>query len=91
MTPEERFERIENNLLQLTQSQITFERSWNDKIIALTDSQTTLNKAINELTASVTSYVDAATTRMAQMEANLDALIRLITAEHSNGKGGLPK
>jgi hypothetical protein len=28
---------------------------------------------------------------MKQMEANLDALIRIIKAEHSNGKGKLPK
>lgn len=33
------------------------------------------------------TYVQAANARMQQMEANLDALIRIITAEHKNGKG----
>ena len=41
------------------------------------------------LTRSVETYVAASNERMKQMEANLDALIRIITAEHSNGKGKL--
>jgi len=32
-------------------------------------------------------YAENADARMKQMEANLDALIRIITAEHKNGRG----
>jgi hypothetical protein len=42
---------------------------------------------IRELAAAVTRYVDAADARMKRIEENLDALIRAITLEHSNGKG----
>jgi len=35
------------------------------------------------------AYIEAGNERMKQMEANLDALIRVITADHSNGKGKL--
>jgi len=40
---------------------------------------------------SLQRYIEAADARMRQMEANLDALIRIITAEHSNGRGQLGK
>ena len=50
-------------------------------------------KALNELsiallTITIDRYVTSANTRMEQMERNLDNLIRIITAEHSNGKRG---
>jgi hypothetical protein len=41
------------------------------------------------LNEQVSAYVADSRERMKQMEANLDALIRIITAEHSNGKGKL--
>ena len=72
----------------MTPEQREFEIYWTDKMKAIAEQQLKIGEAISELTASVTRYVDAATARMATMEANLDALIRLITAEHTNGKGG---
>ena len=71
MTPEERFERIEKNLELLTE--------------AVTRYVETSNEGMKALTASIAEYVQAANERMKQMEANLAALLRIITAEHSNG------
>jgi hypothetical protein len=55
-----------------------------------------LAEALGTLTEQVAAhvvesraYVADSRERMKQMEANLDALIRIITAEHSNGKGKL--
>lgn len=42
---------------------------------------------MGQLTESISRYVDAADARMKRIEENLDALIRAITSEHSNGKG----
>ncbi len=39
------------------------------------------------LVESISKYVDAADARMKRIEDNLDALIRAITVEYSNGKG----
>jgi septal ring factor EnvC (AmiA/AmiB activator) len=41
------------------------------------------------LSQRVAEYVADSKERMKQLEASLDALIRIITAEHSNGKGKL--
>jgi len=43
--------------------------------------------ALEHLDAAVTRFIDSADTRMKIIERNLDALIRAIMAEHSNGKG----
>jgi len=82
MTPEERFERIETNL-QLTSELQT----------KLVEAQLRLTESVSKLTESVAAHVDESRAyvaesraRMAQIEANLDALIRAITAEHKNGK-----
>jgi len=82
MTPEERFERIEANLQKTSELQTV-----------LVEAQIRLTESLSSLTASVNAHVDEARAyatesraRMAQMEANLDALIRAITAEHKNGK-----
>ena len=76
MTPEERFERIETALYGLIEAQ----RLNSEGLKGLTES-------VDRYIAATTSYVDAANARMAHMEENLDALIRIITAEHNNGKG----
>lgn len=55
-------------------------------MVTLVGAQTRLTETVSGLAASVDKYVNAAQTRMAQMEANLDNLIRIITAEHKNGK-----
>ncbi len=44
--------------------------------------------ALIELTGAISRHVDLADARMQQIEANLDGLIRAITAEHTNGKKG---
>jgi len=78
----ERFERMERNTLEIQE---------NVKVLAqlhvvLAQAQVRQVEAMTELTKSINGYIDASDTRMKQMEANLDALIRAITAEHSNGK-----
>jgi hypothetical protein len=55
----------------------------------LTQAHERLTEGLILLSANVAEYVMDSRERMKQMEANLDALIRIITAEHSNGKGKL--
>ena len=83
MTPDERFERIETGLARLIEVQ---NRNAD---------------TLGDLMKSVGAYVDSANARMQDNEARakdheartkrteelLDALIRAITADHSNGKG----
>jgi hypothetical protein len=83
MTADERFERIERNLLDLTTAM--------QGLVALADSN---QKALAGLVISVTSFIDSShayvqssNARMAELERNLDTLIRAITMEHQNGKG----
>jgi hypothetical protein len=75
MTTEERIERIENGWLEIQQALKT-----------TIDSRARTNETIGGLAASATRYIDAAEARTKRLEENLDALIRAITAEHSNGK-----
>jgi ornithine carbamoyltransferase len=75
MTSEERFERIENTLQAAA-----------DTLKTLAQSQARTQEAITDMAASIGKYVDAAEARTRRLEENLDALIRAITAEHSNGK-----
>ncbi len=75
MTPEERLDRIENGWLEIQQA-----------LKAVTQSQINTNEKIGSLIESIGKYVDSASARTSRLEENLDALIRAITAEHSNGK-----
>ena len=75
MTTEERMERIENGWLEIQQALKT--------VIQV---QTNTTERIASLAESIGQYVDAAEARTRRLEDNLDALIRAITAEHSNGK-----
>lgn len=75
MTAEERFERIETNLEVTSRT-----------MMILAQSQARTDVTIAEMAKSMGRYVDAAEARMKRLEENLDALIRAITAEHSNGK-----
>jgi hypothetical protein len=56
---------------------------------ALAEKHAILTDTLVSLARNVADYVTASNERMKQMEANLDALIRIITAEHSNRKGKL--
>jgi len=49
------------------------------------ESQQGLQELFSKTQESIAAYVDAADARMKQMEANLNALIRIITADHTNG------
>jgi hypothetical protein len=82
MTPEERFERIERDLAAAAALSVRNEQAiqgLHGHIAALADATKLLGDRVAE-------YVAASDARMRQMEANLDALIRIITAEHSNGR-----
>lgn len=83
MTPEERMERIENGWLELQRGHKELQQGHRE----LQQSMKLTNEAIASLAATVDRYVSASDERMKRIEANLDALIRAITAEHSNGKG----
>lgn len=76
MTPEERMERIENGWLELQQGHREIQQQMRG-----------INEALASLIASVDRYVNSSDERMKRIEANLELLIRAITAEHSNGKG----
>ena len=75
MTTEERLEHIENGWLDIQQALKT--------VIQV---QTNTIAEIGTIAESMGQFVDAANTRISRLEDNLDALIRAITAEHSNGK-----
>jgi hypothetical protein len=52
----------------------------------LVESHALSQKSLATLTASIAGYVDESNARVKRLEENLDALIRAITSEHSNGK-----
>jgi leucyl aminopeptidase (aminopeptidase T) len=60
-----------------------------DTVVKLAEKHSVLIETVTALGAAVADYVRTGNERMQQMEANLDALIRIITTEHSNGKGKL--
>jgi hypothetical protein len=93
MTPEERFERIESNLLVLTEAnrvsaeaQAVWQKDFQTAMSGLVESHTMTQKSLATLTASIAGDVDQSNARVQRLEENLDALIRAITSEHSNGK-----
>ena len=63
-----------------------FDRIERD-LAAIVEAQRIQTETISQLIQTVGAFVDSADTRMKRTEENLDALIRAITAEHSNGKG----
>ena len=96
MTTEERLERIENGWIDIQEALkavIQVQANTSERIDGLAESlkiviqvQTTTNERISVLVESIGQYVDASDARTRRLEDNLDALIRAITAEHSNGK-----
>jgi hypothetical protein len=100
MTAEQRFERIESNLLAMTEahraaaeSQAAWQkdfqqgmRDFQQAMHGLIEAHALSQKSLATLTASIAGYVDESNARVKRLEENLDALIRAITSEHSNGK-----
>jgi uncharacterized protein Yka (UPF0111/DUF47 family) len=90
MTTEERFERIERDLAATAELQRTNEQAIKGLAQVHEMNQNTLGelmKSVNAYVASSAAYVEESRARTKRLEENLDALIRAITAEHSNGKG----
>jgi hexokinase len=52
---------------------------------ALVAAQLNTQAAIDELVVTVSRFVENTDARLKRTEANLDAMIRAITADHSNG------
>lgn len=77
----ERFERIEANLEGLTRGSVEV----NNLQQALVAAQLNTQAAIDELVVTVSRFVEDTDARLKRTETNLDALIRAITADHSNG------
>ena len=86
MTPETRFAEIETSLKLTAQILQTLAQSHGAAINKLAEAQASNQASQQALNESITRYVDAAEARSKRLEENLDALIRAITAEHSNGK-----
>jgi hypothetical protein len=90
MTTEERFERIENGFLRFQESmRIVAEAQAGNQALLKTvlEMQSRNQETLGGLMESIDRCAVAADARMKRIEENLDALIRAITAEHSNGKG----
>jgi hypothetical protein len=85
MAPEERFERIETLLEETARIVLRNEQA----IVGLIKTTEGLQTALGNLAETTAHYIDASDARMKQIEDRLEALIRIIAAEHSNGKGNL--
>jgi transcription termination factor NusB len=100
MTPEARFEEIERTLQivvnsmavnqeiqkRLLESQERMQQAVSGLAESVEGYVDGANARMNHLDEAIDRYVKSAETRMKLMEANLDNLIRIITAEHTNGK-----
>ncbi len=98
MTTEERFAQIEHRLTILVD---VHERNQETlgQLMRLVDTQITssaarmtrLQDAIEQTNETVQRFADSSDARMRRIEDNLDALIRAITADHTNGKTHEPR
>ena len=86
-------ERVEANLLAITEAQISWQKDIRRAMDVLVEAHTLSQRKLETLMESISKYVDASSefvteskARTKRLEENLDALIRAITAEHSNGK-----
>jgi hypothetical protein len=55
-------------------------------LAGLVEVQRINSETLGGLMSTVSAFVDSSDAHMKRIEQNLDALIRAITAEHSNGK-----
>jgi hypothetical protein len=78
---EERFARVEKNLETASKGLVETQLL----LRVVVESQQHVVELFGKTQESIAAYVDAANIRMKQMEESLDALIRIITADHSNG------
>ena len=86
-------ERVEANLLAIAEAQISWQNDIRRAMEGLVEAHTLSQRKLETLIESISKYVDASAefvteskARTKRLEENLDALIRVITAEHSNGK-----
>jgi hypothetical protein len=92
MAPEQRFERIETLLEETARIVLRNEQA----IVSLIKTTEGLQTAVGSLAETTAHYIDASDARMKESDARmrqiddrLEALIRIIAAEHSNGKGNI--
>jgi hypothetical protein len=83
---EERFERIEKSLAATAESQAKTNVMITDLVKSVAAYVDSAAAASQSLSQSVAEYVASSKARMERTEASLDNLIRLIAAEHGNGK-----
>jgi hypothetical protein len=86
VTTEERFERIETTLEAFGKGMLVVQQT----LVVVMQSVERTQDLVGKLAETMTLYVEASDARMRQIEERLDALIRIIAAEHGNGKGKLP-
>jgi short-subunit dehydrogenase involved in D-alanine esterification of teichoic acids len=101
MTPEERFERIENNLLLLTESVSHFVQTSNESMLSLAAGQKALQADISALTETVANYVAASERSVERLEAatlanqqsfeELRAMLRAFIDSLRRGGNGHPQ
>ncbi len=80
---EARFERIERVLAQAAELALGNQKA----LVQLARNSEAIHNTVIDLTRTITDYVAAADARMKSMETSMENLIRIIAAEHSNGKG----
>ncbi|HTS27733.1 MAG TPA: hypothetical protein VMH81_17785 [Bryobacteraceae bacterium] len=83
MTPDERFERIEELIQTILEADVRNRAA----LQIVLESQVRTQESLRVLNEPVSRSADAADARLRRIEENLDALIRAITSEHTNGKG----
>ena len=89
MTPDERFERLESGLADVTATLRVIAGLQLGQAESLTQLTVLMDKHVDAADARmkrIEENLDAADARMTRIEENLDGLIRAITSEHSNGK-----
>ncbi len=93
MTAEERFEKIERDLAVVAHVHTLHQETLGElmkTVTAYVDSSSNrmarIEDALAQTNQMVSQLAKSADSRMRRTEDNLDALIRAIAAEHSNGK-----
>ena len=86
-------ERVEANLLAITEAQISWQKDIRRAMDGLVEAHTLSQTKLETLMESTSKYVDSSAefvteskARTMRLKENLDALTRAITAEHSTSK-----
>jgi ABC-type transporter Mla subunit MlaD len=79
--------RTQDTLTQFIRSMDTFVVSTNTRFTRLENALEKTNEALSHTNEVLAQFQQSSDARMRRIEENLEALIRAITSEHTNGKG----